>query len=149
MCVAGDKTLAESTPTSIKEYDITISEVSARLKHFGYTTTDADIPQLQFELQKIINYVLNYCNITTIPTVLNPRIIDRVCFEFLFYKKNSGQLEGFDYDAVIKEVKEGDTTLKYATGADGDTAESRFDKFVSKLERGFDKWITPHRRLRW
>ena len=49
MCVAGDKTLAKSTPTSIKEYDITISEVSDRLKHFGYVTTDADIPQLQFK----------------------------------------------------------------------------------------------------
>lgn len=149
MYVMDNETLVMSQSSDSTEYGITLTDVSKRLQHLGYTVTDDDLSQLQFELDKIINYVLNYCNITTIPTILNPRIIDRVCCEFLFYKKNSGQLEGFNYDAVIKEVKEGDTTLKYATGADGDTVESRFDKFINKLERGFDKWLTPHRRLRW
>jgi hypothetical protein len=92
---------------------------------------------------------MNYCNITTIPEILNPRIIDRICADFLYYKKNSGSLEGFNYDAVIKSIKEGDTTLTYAVGQGEDTPENRFDSFVKQLERGFDKWITPHRRLRW
>ena len=126
-----------------------MAEVSARLKHFGYETTSADTPHLTFELNKICDYVLNYCNITTIPSILNRRIIDKICCEFLFYKKNSGQLEGFNYDTVIKEIKEGDTTLKYSTGSEGDTPESRFDKFINKLDRGFDKWLVPWRKLRW
>lgn len=138
-----------SNPITIDDYNITVANVSARLKQLGYIVTDDDIPQLKFELEKIIAYVLNYCNITTIPEILNPRIIDRIAGEFLFYKKNSGELEGFDYDTVIKEIKEGDTTLRYATGADGDTAESRFDNFINKLERGFDKWLTKFRRISW
>lgn len=123
--------------------------VIKRLGQLGYTSTEADNDQIDFELNKTINYVLNYCNITTIPEILDPRIIDRVCADFLFYKKNSGSLEGFNYDAVVKEIKEGDTTVKYAVGQGEDTPENRFDSFVKSLERGFDKWISPHRRLRW
>ena len=128
---------------------VTTENIIKRLSQLGYIVNESDDEIIEFELEKILNYVKNYCNITEIPEILDPRIIDRVCGEFLFYQKNSGQLEGFDYDTVIKEIKEGDTTLKYATGADGDTAESRFDKFLNKMERGFDKWITPHRKLRW
>lgn len=120
-----------------------------RLKQLGYTATDEDAEQIEFELNKFINYSLNYCNITSIPEIVEPRLIDRVCSEFLFYKKNSGSLEGFNYDTVIKRIKEGDTTIDYAVGSGEDTPENRFDSFVKRLERGYDKWLTPHRRLRW
>ena len=125
------------------------STVVERLKQLGYTAQETDFDSIDFELNKILNYVKNYCNITDIPEILNPRIIDRVCSEFLFYKKNSGSLAGFNYDAVIKSIKEGDTTITYAVGQGEDTPENRFDSFVKSLERGFDKWITPYRKLRW
>lgn len=128
---------------------VTREEVINRLGHLGYTATEADYDHIDFEITKTTNYVLNYCNITTIPEIINPRIIDRICSDFLYYKKNSGSLEGFNYDAVIKSIKEGDTTITYAVGQGEDTPENRFDSFVKSLERGFDKWITPHRRLRW
>ena len=128
---------------------VTQTQVIDRLKQLGYATTDEDFDTVEFELNKILNYVMNYCNITEIPDILDPRIIDRVCSDFLYYKKNSGSLAGFNYDAVIKQIKEGDTTIQYAVGQGEDTAENRFDAFVRQLERGFDKWITPHRRLRW
>ena len=124
-------------------------DVIDRLKQLGYVVTESDYEQIDFELQKTINYVLNYCNITDIPEIIDPRIIDRVCGDFLYYKKNSGNLEGFNYDAVIKSIKEGDTQIQYAVGQGEDTPENRFDAFVRSLDRGFDKWITPHRRLRW
>lgn len=128
---------------------ITREQVIDRLGQLGYTATEADNNAIDFELTKILNYTKNYCNITEIPEILDPRIIDRVVSEFLFYKKNSGSLEGFNYDLVIKSIKEGDTTLTYAVGQGEDTPENRFDAFIKKLERGYDKWITPHRRLRW
>lgn len=124
-------------------------DITERLKQLGYTATNADNSHIDFELNKILGYVRNYCNITIIPEILDPRIIDRVCSEFLYYKKNSGELEGFSYDAVIKQIKEGDTSITYAVGQGEDTPENRFDSFVKNLERGFDKWLTPHRRLRW
>lgn len=124
-------------------------DVIDRLIQLGYVPTEGDYGHIDFELVKIHNYVMNYCNITSIPEILNYRIIDRVCADFLFYKKNSGSLNGFDYDTVIKSIKEGDTQITYAVGQGEDTPENRFDSFVKSLERGFDKWITPHRRLRW
>lgn len=128
---------------------VSIEQVIKRLGMLGYNATTEDYSSIEFELNKILNYVMNYCNITKIPEILDPRITDRVCSEFLFYKKNSGTLEGFNYDAAIKSIKEGDTTLTYAVGQGEDTPENRFDAMVKQLERGFDKWITPHRRLRW
>ena len=128
---------------------VTREQVVTRLKQLGYTTIVDDHSMIDFELEKTLNYIKNYCNIDTIPDILDYRIIDRVCAEFLFYKKNSGNLEGFNYEAVIKQIKEGDTTIHYAVGQGEDTPENRFDSFVKSLERGFDKWLTPHRRLRW
>jgi len=128
---------------------VTIDDVSKRLNHFGYTTNDDDKSQIEFELDKWSKYILNYCNISEIPEMVYPRLIDRVCAEFLFNKKNSGTLEGFDYDAVIKSIKEGDTTITYEISHGESIAETRFDALVKQLERGFDKWLTPYRRLRW
>lgn len=115
----------------------------------GYEVTDDDTEQINFELTKFVNYTLNYCNISEIPVIVEPRLIDRVCSDFLYYKKNSGTLSGFDYDVAIKQIKEGDTSITYATGQGEDTPENRFDSMVKQLERGFDKWLVPHRRLRW
>lgn len=128
---------------------VTRKNIIDRLTQLGYMASANDYDQIDFELQKIINYTLNYCNISEIPSIIEPRLIDRVCSDFLYYKKNSGSLEGFSYDAVIKQIKEGDTTIVYAVGQGEDTPENRFDSFVKQLERGYDKWCTPHRRLRW
>lgn len=128
---------------------VSIDMVVKRLGYLGYTVNDGDYENIEFELQKTLNYVKNYCNISTIPEILDPRIIDRVCSDFLYYRKNSGSLEGFNYDAVIKSIREGDTQIQYAVGQGEDTPENRFDAFVKSLERGFDKWICPYRQLRW
>ena len=128
---------------------VTRNKIIDRLAQLGYIAKDADYEAIDFELTESINYTLNYCNITEVPEIVEPRLINRVCSSFLYYKKNSGSLEGFNYDAVIKSIKEGDTTLTYAVGQGEDTPENRFDAFVKKLELSYDKWITPHRRLRW
>ena len=84
---------------------VTIESIIKRLGQLGYVATEEDRDIIEFELEKILNYVKNYCNITEIPEILEPRIVDRVSGEFLFYQKNSGNLTGFDYDAVIKSRK--------------------------------------------
>lgn len=128
---------------------VTIDQVVSRLTQLGYVASIEDDVQIEFEMTKILSYVKNYCNISEIPEILDLRIIDRICADFLYYKKNSGSLEGFNYEAVIKQIKEGDTTVSYAVGQGEDTPENRFDAFVKQLERGFDKWLVPYRRLRW
>lgn len=124
-------------------------DVIERLGQLGYSAVEEDHEQIDFELEKTLNYVKNYCNITEIPEILDPRITDRVCGDFLYYKKNSGSLDGFNYETVIKSIKEGDTKIDYAVGQGEDTPENRFDTFVKSLERGFDKWLVPWRKIRW
>lgn len=128
---------------------VTRDDVIARLSQLGYTVTENDYDQLDFDISLTINYTMNYCNITEIPDIVEPRMIDRICSTFLFNKKNSGTMEGFDYDLAIKSIKEGDTTIHYVAGSGEDTPENRFDAMVKQLERGYDKWITHFRRLSW
>ena len=128
---------------------VTREMVIKRLSQLGCTVSMENYDTVDFELTTVLNYVKNYCNITDIPDILDNRIIDRVCSAFLFNQKNAGKLQGFNYEVAIKELKEGDTTVKYANGQGEDTPENRFDTMVKQLERGFDKWLTPHRRLRW
>ena len=66
---------------------VTKENIIKRLAPLGYTSTTTDDDIIEFELEKTLNYVMNYCNITEIPDVLDPRIVDRVCGEFLFYQK--------------------------------------------------------------
>ena len=120
-----------------------------RLKQLGYVVDESDYEAIDFELEESINYSLNYCNVNELPEIVEPRLINRVCSQFLFYKKNSGNLQNFDYDTVIKSIKEGDTTITYSVGQSEDTPENRFDAFVKKLETTYDKWLTPHRKIRW
>jgi len=128
---------------------VTRDDIITRLAMLGYEVDDEDYEAVDFELEKITNYTLNYCNIEEVPEIVEPRLIDRVCCEFLYVKKNAGILDGFDYSTVVKEVKEGDTTLRYAVGSGEDTPENRFDALLKHMEKGYDKWIAPHRRLRW
>lgn len=131
---------------------VTVDQVMGRLKNFGLTVDESDRDTIQFELDLILDYTVNYCNLSSrdeIPTIFDKRIIDRVCSEYLMKQKNAGNLKDFNYDAVIKSIKEGDTTYTLGTSNDGETPESRFDDFVNYLQRGYDKWICKIRRLRW
>ncbi len=115
----------------------------------GHTVAADEYDWIDFELDSCVRYVCNYCNIAEVPPIIEPKLIDRVCSGYLSFKKNSGSLEGFDYNAAVKTIKEGDTAIDYAIGSGEATPESRFDALLAALEREFDKWITPYRRLRW
>lgn len=128
---------------------VTREDIIERLAQLGYTAVEADYAQIDFELKQVCDYVLNYCNISEIPEIIDYRLIDRVCAKFLFNKKNSGTLTGFNYEVAIRKIKEGDTTVDYATGSSDVSVESRFDKLVNALERGFDKWLVPFRKIHW
>ena len=71
---------------------VTRENVIDRLKQLGYTAVEDDYDAIDFELNEVINYTLNYCNSTEIPEIVEPRLINRVCSYFLYYKKNSGDV---------------------------------------------------------
>lgn len=131
---------------------VTVEQVIDRLAQLGYTTYESQKPTVQFELDLILDYTVNYCNfdsVDEIPSVVEKRLIDRVCAEYLYNQQRAGLLEGFDYDAAVKTIKEGDTQLQFATSSDGDTPESRFVDLCDRLDRGYDKWLTHFRQVKW
>lgn len=127
-------------------------DVETRLKQLGCTDEDIDEPTLQFEMNLILDYVVNYCNMSSreeIPEILDKRIIDRICSEYLMKRKNAGLLVNFDYQTAIKTLEEGDTRIQYASETEGTTPEERFNKLVDYLYKGFDKWICKYRKIKW
>ena len=121
-----------------------------RLKDFGYTATNSDEPALHYLIDKWGQYVLDFCNIETIPTGVESKLIDKICGEFLYYKKNSGQLgETYDFEAPAKIIKEGDTSITMSYGEGGKTPEQRFDNMLTSLMQSFDKNLVKYRRLAW
>lgn len=131
---------------------VSLQDVITRLGQLGYEVPAGGNSAVQFELDWVLDYTVNYCNFSSrdeIPTLLDKRIIDRVCGEYLFKQQKAGNLEGFDYSAFVKTIKEGDTQLQFGNSSDGETPESRFIDLCNRLERGFDKWLTHFRRIKW
>jgi len=124
-----------------------IEDIKNRLASFGYTLLDTDNFALDFVIDKVENKIKNECSITEIPDGLYQVEIDRVCGEFLFAKKQSGQLKDLNFEASIKEIKDLDTTVVYAV--DSDSSEKQFDELIDSLKNCGEKEILSFRRLRW
>ncbi|WP_315169501.1 hypothetical protein [Metaclostridioides mangenotii] len=128
--------------------DLLIEDIKNRLVFFGYTLLDCDSLALDFVIDKVENKIKNECSITEIPNGLYQVEIDRVCGEFLFAKKQSGQLTEYDFDLIEKQIQDGDTTVTYAIEA-CQTPEQRFDKLVKNLMESGKGEFASFRRLKW
>lgn len=69
--------------------------------------------------------------------------------EYLNMKKCSGQLEGFDLDAAVKSIQEGDTNITFALGEGSSTPEQRLNSLIDYLINGRIGEIYRYRRLVW
>ena len=130
------------------ERELFIEDIKNRLKFFGYTLLESDSLALKFVIDKVENKIKNECSITEIPDGLYQVEIDRICGEFLFAKKQSGQLTEYDFDLIEKQIQDGDTSVTYAVEA-GQTPEQRFDKLVKSLMDTGKGEFASFRRLRW
>ena len=121
-----------------------------RLSDFGYSILPEDASAIEFLIQKWSDYVLDFCNISTVPEGAKTKLVDKICGEFLFHKKNSGQLgETYDFEAPAKIIKEGDTSITMSYGEGGKTPEQRFDNMLTSLKQSFDKNLVKYRRMAW
>jgi len=121
-------------------------DIVKRLASFGYTVKEPDDNWvLQFLIGKVTNEIKNECNVCKIPAGLHYVAVDMVCGEFLNSKKGTGQLEGFDVEAAVKQVKEGDTSITFAVGDNSITLDG-FIYFL--MNYGKSQFIT-FRRLKW
>ena len=112
-----------------------------RLEQLGYLYTIGDDEfLLDYIIAEKTQYILNYCNISTIPTELEYVLINLVCADFFQTKKVTGKDVGIDTNGV-KQIKEGDITIQYAD------ASSNFDILLAKLNDTSE--LKRFRRIKW
>ena len=137
--------LTVMTKTSLSE---SFSEaVLKRLVSFGYTLKDDDSWLICFAMQKVENHIKNSCNTTDVPDGLFNVAVDMVCGEFLFTKKQTGQLEiaDLDFDGAFTSIKEGDTQVNFGGSSD----EEKFDQMVNYLLHHGEGDFVCYRKIRW
>lgn len=123
-------------------------DIAARLANFGYTVTNDDSWLIGFTISKVENDIKTQCNVLTIPDGLYQTEIDMIVGEFLFGKKNMGQLTSLDLSTVVKSIEEGDTTITFAIGSGSMTVEQRFDAIINYL-RTPSISFAGFRRVKW
>lgn len=123
--------------------------VLQRLESLGYTVQDADSWMICFTAQKVENHIKSSCNTTLIPDGLYQVAVDEVCGEFLFSKKQSGQLTGFDVSAAVKQVQTGDTNITFAIGQGSMTPEQRLDSLIAYLMTRGEGDFVCYRKIKW
>lgn len=129
-----------------------IEQILQRLVSFGYTPSEEDSWMITFCMQKVENHIKNSCNISEIPDELKEIEIDRICGEFLFSKKQSGQLNadnGFDIEMAIKQVQAGDTDVTFAVGEGSETLETKLNALISYLMNYGEGDFVCYRQIKW
>lgn len=124
---------------------VTMEEVKDRLLSFGYTVKDDDLDSLTVLQDKVERRVQNLCHRQEMPEELRYYVIDRVCGEFLWEKKQSGLLTDVVSEKNVSSLREGDVTVSFFQG---DSAADRLDKLIAFL-MGSEEEILCYRKLNW
>ena len=109
----------------------------------------ADDPLLDIVLNNVQWRIKNLSNLSEIPEGLESLAVSMAVGEYLNMKKVSGQLDGFDLEAAIKQIQEGDTNTVFAIGDGSSTPEQRLDALISYLINGRTREFYRFRRLVW
>ena len=123
-------------------------DVVALLDAFGVTGA-ADDPLLDFIISTVTERIKNETNQPAIPEGLNRLAMEMVAGQYLSLKKGAGQLEGFDLEAAVKQIQEGDTNTVFAVGDGSTTPEQRLDALINYLVNGRTHEFIRYRRIVW
>lgn len=123
-------------------------QVISMLTALGVTGAATD-PLLDILLQNVQQRILNKTNQSVIPEGLESVAVYMAVGEYLNMKKTVGQLTGFDLDAAIKQIQEGDTNTVFAIGEGSSTPEQRLNSLIDYLINGRIGEIYRYRRLVW
>jgi hypothetical protein len=134
-------TLASSLDESLVE------SVLKRLDSFGYKVQESDALLVGFAIQKVENHIKNECNILEIPDGLLEIAVDMICGEFLFTKKQTGQLEigDLDLNGAVASIKEGDTQVNFTGASD----EDKVNTFLNYLMNNGKGDFICYRKMQW
>lgn len=122
--------------------------VLKRLVSFGYELKEDDSWMICFAMQKVENHIKSSCNTVSVPDGLFQIAVDRTCGEFLFAKKQTGQLEIADLDltGAVTSISEGDVKVSFANGS---TDEDRFNQLLNNMMTSGEGDFVCYRRIKW
>lgn len=123
-------------------------QVISMLTALGVTGAATD-PLLDILLQNVQQRILNKTNQSVIPEGLESVAVYMAVGEYLNMKKTVGQLTGFDLDAAIKQIQEGDTNTVFAIGEGSLTPEQRLNGLIDYLVNGRSDELYRYRKLVW
>ena len=123
-------------------------QVISMLTALGVTGATTD-PLLDILLQNVQQRILNKTNQSVIPEGLESVAVYMAVGEYLNMKKTVGQLTGFDLDAAIKQIQEGDTNTVFAIGEGSLTPEQRLNGLIDYLNNGRSDELYRYRKLVW
>ena len=86
-------------------------DVVLRLLSLGYELQEDDEFTLEQAMIETEQYIMNYCNLESVPEGLNYVATDICCGSFLQTKASMGELDGFDVESAVSNIQEGDVTL--------------------------------------
>ena len=123
-------------------------DVVAMLTALGVTGAGAD-PLLDMVITNVQWRIKNLTNLQEVPEGLESMAVSMAVGEYLNMKKANGQLEGFDLEAAVKQIQEGDTNTVFAVGEGSSTPEQRLNSLIDYLINGRIGEIYRYRRLVW
>lgn len=123
-------------------------QVISMLTALGVTGAATD-PLLDILLQNVQQRILNKTNQSVIPEGLESVAVYMAVGEYLNGKKATGQLTGFDLDAAIKQIQEGDTNTVFALGEGSLTPEQRLNVLIDHLINGRSDELYRFRKMVW
>lgn len=123
-------------------------QVNDFLQALGVDGANTD-PLLKFAISSVEQRICNLTNLQAIPEGLNSLAVRMAAGEYLNLKKSSGQLAGFDLEAAVKQIQEGDTNVTFAIGEGSSTPEQRLNSLIDYLINGRIDEIYRYRRLVW
>lgn len=123
-------------------------EVGELLSAMGVRRAEDDL-LVYLAVEHTISRVKNLTNQTEFPCGLKHAAVRMAAGEFLRTKKAAGKLEGFQLEAAIKQVQEGDTNVVFATGEGTVTPEARLDQLIDYLLNSDREELYRYRRLVW
>lgn len=114
----------------------------------GYAPTAKDAELLSLCERGVISHIEAFCSIEGLPEKLVHQAARRICGEFLDIKHTLGELDigQLDFGAALKEITEGDSTVKFAAGFSN---AEKFSALVKNLKECGKDDLICFRKIKW
>lgn len=127
-----------------------LEEVKNLLAALGVSVPEGD-SALRLICDSVAEQIKNETNQDAVPEGLHHAAVEMAAGKCLCWLRDAGQLEasGFDLDAAVKQIQEGDTSIAFAVGEGSATPEQRLAELIGHLVDGRRREFARYRRLEW